>query len=130
MSLHFVALSNAQLSHMEFEEFEKIRDSFCTTDKAVTKGKMMSSPALHFKNKVFAFFSRKNTMVFKLGKNYPLNELEVPVKEFNPFKNKGPLPGWYEIDYTHHDKWANLTSKALELIKIEQNTTWEQKETN
>ncbi|WP_339711062.1 hypothetical protein [uncultured Kriegella sp.] len=105
---------------MELELFIDIRNTFCETDPEVTEGKMMSSPAIHYKNKVFAFFSRRNTMVFKLGKNYPLQELDVPLHEFNPFKKRGPLLGWYEVKYTDHHKWMALTSKALELIKFEQ----------
>lgn len=105
---------------MELELFIDIRNTFCETDQEVTEGKMMSSPAIHYKNKVFAFFSRRNTMVFKLGKNYPVHELDVALNEFNPFKKKGSLPGWYEVKYTEHHKWPALTTKALELIKSEQ----------
>ncbi|MGX1928105.1 hypothetical protein [Flagellimonas sp. 2504JD4-2] len=101
---------------MELEKFMEIREQFCLKYPEVTEGKMMSSPAIHYKSKVFAFFSRKHKMVFKLGKEYPLDELGVEVSEFNPFKNKKPLSGWYEVHYDFHDKWEMLTSTALEQI--------------
>jgi len=102
---------------MEFEKFKEIRELFCLKHLEVTEGKMMSSPAIHYKNKVFAFFSRKHKMVFKLGKGYPLEEQDFGLSEFNPFKTKKPLAGWYEVDFEYHEKWEKLAHKALELIK-------------
>lgn len=102
---------------MEFEKFKEVRELFCLKHPEVTEGKMMSSPAIHYKNKVFAFFSRKEKMVFKLGKGYPLKEQDFELSEFNPFKTKKPLAGWYEVDFEHHEKWEKLAHKALELIK-------------
>lgn len=78
---------------------------------------MMSSPAIHWNGKVFAFFSRKKKMVFKLGKNFDITGSSEPLSEFNPFKNKGPLSGWYELDFEHHEKWAQFTELALHQMK-------------
>ncbi|SNY95054.1 hypothetical protein [Flagellimonas pacifica] len=102
---------------MELERFMEIRELFCQKYPEVTEGKMMSSPAIHYNKKVFAFFSRKHKMVFNLGKDYPLDKLGVEVSEFNPFKKKKPLAGWYEIDFDQHQKWEMITLKALERIK-------------
>lgn len=79
----------------------------------------MSSPAIHYKGKVFAFFSRKKRMVFKLGKAYPMGSLPYPLEEFNPFKTKGPLTGWYELAYTDKKAWEEMTHLALGIIKNE-----------
>ncbi|MEK6152810.1 hypothetical protein WIW50_06100 [Flavobacteriaceae bacterium 3-367] len=103
---------------MEFELFEKIRDAFCAKHTHVSVGTMMSSPAIHYKGKVFAFFSRRSTMVFKLGKTYPVDALEIEIEVFNPFKNKAPLSGWYEVGFNDHAEWDGLTSKALELMAL------------
>nr|WP_299343280.1 hypothetical protein [Allomuricauda sp.] len=102
---------------MEFEKFQEIRKHFCQEFLGATEGKMMSSPAIHYNNKVFAFFSRKKKMVFKLGKGFPLDSLDVELVEFNPFKNKGPLPGWYELGFEHHESWEKLTKLALDETK-------------
>lgn len=103
---------------MEFEKFLDIRNKLCLKEANVTEGKMMSSPAIHYKGKVFAFFSKQDKMVFKLGKSYPVEQLQVELSEFNPFKNKGPLAGWYELDFDYQDKWELLTLNALEFIKL------------
>ncbi len=102
---------------MEFEKFNEIREKFCIQYADVTKGKMMSSEAIHYKKKVFAFFSKKDKMVFKLGKNYPIEKISVPLNEFNPFRTKKPLAGWYESHFDHHGQWETLTKVALELLQ-------------
>ncbi len=102
---------------MELEKFMEIREQFCLKYPEVTEGKMMSSPAIHYNKKVFAFFSRKQKMVFRFGKDYPLDKLTVEVSEFNPFKKKKPLTGWYEVDYKYHNNWENLAHLALKTIQ-------------
>ncbi|PWL39817.1 hypothetical protein DKG77_03015 [Flagellimonas aquimarina] len=102
---------------MEFEKFKEIRELFCLKHPEVTEGKMMSSPAIHYKSKVFAFFSKKHKMVFKLGKDYHLEKQDFEFSEFNPFKTKKPLSGWYEVDFEYHEKWRELTKIALNQIK-------------
>nr|WP_298996017.1 hypothetical protein [uncultured Allomuricauda sp.] len=102
---------------MEFEKFDGIRQKLCSKHPKVTEGKMMSSPAIHYNNKVFAFFSRKQKMVFKLGKDFNLEGPHLNLKEFNPFKNKGPLTGWYEMGFEEQDAWEEMTEMALTLIK-------------
>ena len=102
---------------MEFEKFERIRQKYCSKYPEVTEGKMMSSPAIHYNGKVFAFFSRKQKMVFKLGKNFNSGQIDVALQEFNPFKNKGPLTGWYEVDFAEQEDWENMTELALSIAK-------------
>jgi len=108
---------------MEFKQFEHIRNALSTADKDITEGKMMSSTAIHYKNKVFAFFSQKKKMVFRLGKGFPVDTLDFEINEFRPFKNKKPLSGWYEMDYTLHAEWEALALKALNLMRLEQQHT-------
>ncbi len=105
------------LGSMELKKFEKIRNSLCATNSNVTEGKMMSSPAIRCNNKVFAFFSRKKKMVFKLGREFPRNEHNFELQEFSPFKTKKALSGWFEVDYEDHQNWKPLAQKALQLIK-------------
>ncbi len=98
--------------------FENIVNQFCQEDSNVTPGKMMSSDALKYKGKVFAFISPGENMVFKLGKDYPATESEASVlSEFNPFKNKGPLPGWFMVNKINSNLWEHYTLYALETFK-------------
>lgn len=104
---------------MEEQLFNEIRDQFCLKDSKVSTGKMMSSEAITFDGKVFAFFSRKKKMVFKLGKDFDPDQFGIEIAVFNPFKNRAPLNGWFEIPYTEKEQWIPFTQKALTSIKSE-----------
>ncbi|MFY0653668.1 MAG: hypothetical protein JXQ96_16610 [Cyclobacteriaceae bacterium] len=104
---------------MEYEYFSQIRDKYCESSIDITSGKMMSSEAIQYKGKVFAFLSRKNRMVFKLGKEFDPVESEVEIYPFSPFKNKKPMGGWFEADYDQKDHWGILSEKALNQLKLE-----------
>jgi len=104
---------------MEEEYFNEIRQLFINRHQGVSPGKMMSSAAVTYNDKVFAFFSRKKKMVFKLGKDFdPIRE-DYDIQVFNPFKKRPPLYGWFEVTYDHKDRWANLAEQALEKLKAE-----------
>lgn len=102
---------------MEFDKFSEIREKYCITHVEVTEGKMMSSPAMHYKKKVFAFFSKSHTMVFKLGKDFPIETLDIALSEFSPFKTKKPFRGWYQASFEDHGQWETLTELALHHIQ-------------
>lgn len=102
---------------MEEQLFNEIRDRFCAGDSKIESGKMMSSEAITYDGKVFAFFSRQQKMVFKLGKEFDPDNHGIEICVFNPFKNRGPLNGWFEVPYSEKDQWKSFTQKALALIK-------------
>ena len=102
---------------MAVEKFEAIQERLCQEHQRVTQGKMMSSPAIHYQGKVFAFYSRKGTMVFKLGKSYPLETLKVSTAIFSPFKSKKPLSGWYEVSKEDSIHWPRMSELALSMAK-------------
>lgn len=104
---------------MEEEHFNLIREQFCLIDPKIKAGKMMSSEAITFQGKVFAFFSRKKKMVFKLGKSFDPDGMDIEMAVFNPFKKRAPLYGWFEVPYTDSKHWDSLTDRALTLIKNE-----------
>ncbi|MEM1339418.1 MAG: hypothetical protein AAF634_05765 [Bacteroidota bacterium] len=102
---------------MELAYFQNICQTLCDNYAEVTEGKMMRSPAIHYRGKVFAFLSRKQKLVIKLGKFFPLDTLEVKVCEFNPFTTKSALPGWYEVDFGVKDAWPSMAKLAYTLAK-------------
>lgn len=104
---------------MEEQYFNEIRDQLGLKNQLVHPGKMMSSEAVQYDGKVFAFFSRKKKMVFKLGKAFDPDSAGIEINVFNPFKNRGPLNGWFEIPYSAKQHWIHFTEKALDLIKLE-----------
>ncbi|WP_350286794.1 hypothetical protein [uncultured Croceitalea sp.] len=102
---------------MEKELFTAIRAALCQQHVDVTEGRMMSSPAIHYKGKVFAFLSTKQNMVFKFKNTELLTNYGIPATVFSPFKTKKPLTGWYEVTYQNHQRWKILSEEALALAK-------------
>ena len=83
----------------------------------VAPGKMMSSPALQYRGKVFAFFHQE-AMTFKLGKNFDPDAYGLREWSYlNPFKNKPPMRAWVVVEATEKDQWPHLTKLALAFIQ-------------
>lgn len=99
--------------------FEELREKITAGDMTLAAGKMMSSPAIVYQEKVFCFLNRKFKMVFKLGKGFDLDQLPHPAAEFSPFKNKKPLSGWYEVDFECANHWEALAHQSLRQLKSE-----------
>lgn len=104
---------------MEEVYFNEVRNRFCLRDLDIKTGKMMSSEAITYRGKVFAFFSRKKKMVFKLGTDFDPYAYGIEIQIFNPFKKRGPLNGWFEVAFSEKEQWEPLTEKALILLKTE-----------
>lgn len=102
---------------MEEAYFNEIRAAFCSKETGINAGKMMSSEAITYNDKVFAFFSRNKQMVFKLGKEFDPDDNDFEIRAFNPFKKRGPLNGWFEVPYTAKKHWEPLARKALNILK-------------
>ena len=101
------------MSELYLEQFNIILQKFCLAHKGVTEGKMMSSPALKFNNKVFAFYY-KDAMGFRLGPKFdPLVYGLKNAKLLSPFKTKPPLKAWFMIDKHDSGHWNDLTELAL-----------------
>ncbi len=93
--------------------FESICERF-TKREGVTLGKMMSSPGLKYRGKVFAFFHR-DKMVFKLGEGFDMRAFGVDnYSLLSPFKTKPPLKAWIEVPASESRHWEALTERALE----------------
>ncbi|MGD1847988.1 MAG: hypothetical protein ACFB10_21555 [Salibacteraceae bacterium] len=107
------------IKQAERERFLEIRTEFCEKVPLVAPGKMMSSEAITYEGKVFAFFSRKQKMVFKLGKQFDPETQDFEIRVFNPFTKRAPLYGWFEVPYTHQDQWEPLAEKALQTLTTE-----------
>ncbi|MBO6620833.1 MAG: hypothetical protein JJ892_04660 [Balneola sp.] len=97
--------------------FEQIRTKLIEKEKMVTAGKMMSTEAIKYDGNVFVFISKNGNMVFKFGKTFDPEAQDFESIPFNPFKNKGPLAGWFEVSFSQHELWEFLTQEALTVIK-------------
>lgn len=104
---------------MEEQYFNLLRDQLILSDKHILSGKMMRSEAITYKDKVFAFFSRKKKMVFKLGKDFDPDRIGTEVQVFNPFTKRPPLHGWFEVPFSEKNLWRPLSIQALNTLKQE-----------
>ena len=99
--------------------FNSITKKLVAEDVDISLRKMMSSPGIKFKNKVFAFYY-DNEMTFILGKDFiPDSEGIKDYRFLNPFKNKPPLAGWFQISYAESEKWEKLARLALSKMRDE-----------
>ena len=72
-------------------KFKEITDNLSYKFENVAPGKMMSSPGITYKKKVFSFFY-KDKMVFRLGNTFNFSEVGIENYELlNPFRNKPPF---------------------------------------
>lgn len=87
------------------------------SDPDIFLGKMMSSPGLKYKNKVFAFY-HKGEMGFRLGPEFIPEKLGLKnARLLSPFKTKPPLKGWYVVGADESNFWEKLAGIALEYTK-------------
>ena len=87
-------------------------------EDGVTRGKMMSRPALCYDDKVFAFyttkFSAEGGMGFKVGEAFDPSEFGiVDHAPLAPFKTKGPMRGWILLPASEVGAWHAVAKCAL-----------------
>ena len=104
--------------HEQESTFEAIKGAMIASHEGVFEGRMMRSPAITVHEKVFAFLSRKGKMVFKLGDDFIPEDHDI--RPFNPFKTKGPLRGWYEVDLTTEGRWKEFAERSMKIVRDEQ----------
>lgn len=84
-------------------------NKFSSSYPDVILGKMMSDPALKYKDKVFAFYHKKE-MGFRLGSKFDPQKFGIAeTKPLSPFKTKPPLRGWFIISGNESRLWEILT---------------------
>lgn len=91
------------------------------THPDVAAGKMMSSRALTYKGKSFAFYyQQQNAMVFRVGKTFDADAARIQHHSpLSPFKTRGPVPGWLQVTVEGRDQWEGLAVLALDALKFE-----------
>ena len=105
---------------MSHPDYAAIVTSLLATELGVYEGRMMSSPALKFGDKVFAFYSAKFGMGFRLGRDFDFSSL--PTDEWSllsPFKTKPPMRDWVVIPDLQSQTWLEVTRTALTLMRAQ-----------
>ncbi|HZD34854.1 MAG TPA: hypothetical protein VE130_06585 [Nitrososphaeraceae archaeon] len=106
-------------SEKAYAVFLKIGEEMAAKYSSVSFGKMMSSPALRYKSRVFAFY-HNNEMIFRLGREFSPKIFNLK-KCFvlNPFKNKAPMYSWFQVPFVENKKWKKLAEYALKKLMEE-----------
>jgi hypothetical protein len=100
----------------EEQRFRSIAALLAREKSAITLGNMMSSPALTYQGKVFAFYYGKK-MVFRLGRNFQPELFNIRHSSvLAPFKTKPPMVDWFEIPFDEQHRWEELARYALGLL--------------
>lgn len=97
--------------------FNKIAAKLSSSERLITVGKMMSSPAIKYNNKVFCFFNN-NQMTFRLGNDF--NPKSHKIKKWSylsPFKTKPPMKSWFNIPFSGSSSWLKLSKLALKVLQ-------------
>jgi hypothetical protein len=110
--------SQKQAKTPEAEEifFQSIAESLTQKLPDVSWGKMMSSPGIKYKDKLFAFYYDK-TMVLRLGRAFKLES--VGITDYSllaPFKTKPPLLDWFRITTADQARWEELATIAYQIM--------------
>lgn len=99
-------------------KFMSIVSNLTSTDDNIHLGKMMSAPGLKYKDKVFAFFTKEESMGFRLGDSFDIQKAGVKnPKQLSPFKTKPPLKNWWIVNKEEMSLWEQLTENALTYTK-------------
>jgi hypothetical protein len=103
--------------HTPTQQLEVIAERLAEESEDITTGKMMSSPGIRYKNKVFAFAYREG-MVFRFGRGFDLGALGIhDYQLLAPFKTKPPLLDWFEVGPAHASQWEELARLALQRMR-------------
>lgn len=95
-------------------QFMALVSTFTVSNPDIILGKMMSSPGLKYRDKVFVFYFRER-MGFRLGPAFNPRKLGLKSAEpLSPFKSKPPRKGWYVVGKKESHTWERLASMALE----------------
>lgn len=90
---------------------------FSSSDPDVILGKMMSSPGLKYRDKVFAFY-HKQEMGFRMGPKFDPQKFGLKnAKPLSPFKTKPPLKGWFIVEAAESTSWELLAQMALDYTR-------------
>jgi hypothetical protein len=96
--------------------FLRIQEEMVAEYASVSPGIMMSSPAIRYKTKVFAFY-HNNEMIFRMGKDFDPSIFKLKKYSIlNPFKKKAPLYGWFQVSISEGKKWKKLAIYAYDKI--------------
>ena len=99
----------------------ELADRLVAGHAGVSHGKMMSSDAVTFGGKVFAFYTDKGRFAglgLRLGRDFDVEALKLADWEhLAPFKSRPPMVDWILVGSRHSDRWTELARLALKQMR-------------
>jgi len=101
--------------------WRSLAEMLVATESDVAHGKMMSSEAVTFGGRVFAFYTTKGRfegLGLRLGRDYDVAGLKLGAWQYlSPFKSKPPMKDWILVGPADRERWPELTALALKLAR-------------
>lgn len=97
--------------------FHEILDYLSNKYPGVKEGRMMSSPAIQYRSKIFAFY-KSECMTFRLGRETDMQK-EFGVIEYSylsPFKTRPPLFDWFILKDKYVELWPEMAEHAFKRL--------------
>ena len=85
----------------------------------LARTRMLSSPAIEYKGRVFAFCQR-DQLVIKLEDYEQLAGIGIrATSEYKPFSNRLLFRQWREVPFYYREDWREIAEMALSAVKAE-----------
>lgn len=101
--------------------WRKLADELVATEEGVERGRMMSSDAVKFGGKVFAFYTTRGRFAglgVRLGREVDVFSLKLTDWEYlAPFKSKPPMMDWILIGAKDRARWPEMARFALDMMR-------------
>lgn len=101
--------------------WRQLADNLVASEAGVAHGKMMSSDAITYGGKVFAFYTTKGRfegLGVRLGRDFDVAGLKLSAwQHLAPFKSKPPMKDWILVGPADRNRWPELARLALKAMK-------------
>ena len=101
--------------------WQRLADDLVANQAGVERGRMMSSDAVTFGGKVFAFYTTKGRFAglgVRLGREVDVFSLKLAEWEYlAPFKTKPPMMDWILIGSGDRDRWPEMAGLGLDIMR-------------
>ena len=114
---------NARSNLTDVELWKNLAAELVAREKGVGHGKMMSSDAVTFGGRVFAFYTgtgRFEGLGVRLGRTFDVDALALSSWGYlAPFKSKPPMKDWILVGPAERKRWPELARLALKQMKAD-----------
>ena len=85
----------------------------------LARGQMLSSPAIEYKGRAFAFCQQDKMIIKYLDREVLIGIGIRATQDYRPFTKQVSLSQWCEVPFYYHADWTELAEMALDALKLE-----------